>query len=99
LWSEQRRIEISAPEYLHNIVRIISETGLRVIQGADANEKGTSTWRTRLSGFPIPKTTNGMAEVPLTPMAVEAFRDQIRLSPCSLYLFPSDENPADTRRL
>ena len=39
-----------------------------------------------------------MAEVPLTPMAVEAFRDQIRLSPCSPYLFPSDENPSGHQR-
>jgi hypothetical protein len=29
-WSEQRKIEIHAPEYLRNIVRIITETGLRV---------------------------------------------------------------------
>ncbi|MGA7629309.1 MAG: hypothetical protein WCB11_01000 [Terriglobales bacterium] len=29
-WSEQRKIEINAPEYLRNIVRIITETGLRV---------------------------------------------------------------------
>jgi integrase len=35
---------------------------------------------------------HGVAEVPLTPIAVEAFRDQLRLSPCSPYLFPSDEN-------
>ena len=32
--------------------------------------------------------------MPLTPLAVEAFRDQLRLSPCSPYLFPSDENPS-----
>jgi len=29
-WSEQRKLEIHAPEYLRNIVRIITETGLRV---------------------------------------------------------------------
>jgi hypothetical protein len=29
-WSEQRKLEINAPEYLRNIVRIITETGLRV---------------------------------------------------------------------
>ena len=29
-WSEQQRIEFQAPEYLRNIIRIISETGLRV---------------------------------------------------------------------
>ena len=29
-WSEQQRIEFQAPEYLRNIIRIITETGLRV---------------------------------------------------------------------
>jgi site-specific recombinase XerC len=29
-WSEQQRIEFQAPEYLRNIIRIISESGLRV---------------------------------------------------------------------
>jgi len=28
-WSEQQRIEFQAPEYLRNIIRIITETGLR----------------------------------------------------------------------
>lgn len=29
----------------------------------------------------------------MTPLAVKAFRDQLRLSPLSPYLFPSDGNP------
>ena len=29
-WSEQQLIEFHAPEYLRNVVRIITETGLRV---------------------------------------------------------------------
>lgn len=44
--------------------------------------------------IPDSKTPNGVAEVPLTFLAVEAFRDQIRLSPCGPYLFPSDQNPS-----
>ena len=48
--------------------------------------------------IPDPKTPNGVAEVPLTPIAVEAFRDQLRLSPCSPFLFPSDENPTGHQR-
>jgi integrase len=34
----------------------------------------------------------------LTPLALEAFRGQLRLSPCSPYLFPSDENPSGHQR-
>ncbi len=48
--------------------------------------------------IPDSKTPNGVAEVPLTPIAVEALRDQLRLSPCSPYLFPSDENPSGHQR-
>jgi Nucleotidyl transferase AbiEii toxin, Type IV TA system len=44
--------------------------------------------------IPDSKTPNGVAEVPLTPLVLEAFRDQMRLSPCSPYLFPSDRNPS-----
>ncbi len=29
-WSEQQRIEFQAPEYVRNIIRIITESGLRV---------------------------------------------------------------------
>jgi integrase len=35
---------------------------------------------------------------PLTPLAREAFRGQLRLSPCRPYLFPSDENPSEHQR-
>lgn len=44
--------------------------------------------------IPDSKTPNGEADVPLTPLAVQAFRDQLRLSPLNPYLFPSDENPS-----
>jgi integrase len=92
-WSEQRKLEIHAPEYLRNIVRIITETGLRV-QGTDADEKGNLDLANAVVWIPDSKTPNGVSEVPLTPIAVEAFRDQLRLSPCSPYPFPSDENPS-----
>ncbi len=39
-----------------------------------------------------PKTPNGIAEVPLTDLALEAFREQIRISGQGPWLFPSDEN-------
>jgi len=44
--------------------------------------------------IPDSKTPNGIAEVPLTDLAVEAFRDQMQVSGPGLWLFPSDENPA-----
>jgi site-specific recombinase XerC len=29
-WSEQQRIESHAPQYLRNVIRIVTETGLRI---------------------------------------------------------------------
>ena len=93
-WSEQRIIEAHAPEYLRNIVRIITETGLRIYKELIPMKKEHLDLRNATVWIPDSKTPNGVAEVPLTPLAVEAFRDQIRLSPCSPYLFPSDQNPS-----
>ena len=42
--------------------------------------------------IPDSKTPNGVADVPLTEIAVEAFRDQLAISGPGPYLFPSDEN-------
>ena len=44
--------------------------------------------------IPDSKTANGVAEVPLTEIAVKAFRDQWALAGKSPWLFPSDENPS-----
>jgi integrase len=93
-WSEQRTIEAHAPEYLRNIVRIITETGLRIYKELIPMKKEQLDLTNATVWIPDSKTPNGVAEVPLTPLAVEAFRDQIRLSPCSPHLFPSDQNPS-----
>src|ERR1700751_2557760 len=97
-WSEQRKIETHAPEYLRNIVRIVTETGLRVYLELMPMKKQNLDLANAVVWIPDSKTPNGVAEVPLTPIAVEAFRDQLRLSPCSPYLFPSDENPSGHQR-
>ena len=97
-WSEQRTIETHAPEYLRNVVRIITETGLRVYKELMPMKKEHLDLANAMVWIPDSKTPNGVAEVPLTPLALEAFRGQLRLSPCSPYLFPSDENPSGHQR-
>jgi integrase len=42
--------------------------------------------------IPDSKTPNGIAEVPLTPLAVDAFRDQLVIAGDGPFLFPSDVN-------
>ena len=77
-WSEQQRIEFQAPEYLRNVIRIITETGLRVYKELMPMKKDQVDLENAVVWIPDSKTPNGVAEVPLTDLAVEAFRDQIR---------------------
>jgi len=93
-WSEQQRIEFQAPEYLRNIIRIITETGLRVYKELMSMKKEQVDLGNAVVWIPDSKTPNGVAEVPLTQMATEAFREQIRISGSGPWLFPSDENPS-----
>ena len=93
-WSEQMRIEFHAPEYLRNVIRIITETGLRVYKELLPMKKEQVDLENAVAWIPDSKTPNGIAEVPLTDPAVEAFRQQVRVSGPVPWLFPSHENPA-----
>lgn len=93
-WSEQQRIEFFAPDYLKNVIRIITETGLRVYKELAPMRKDQVDLENAVIWIPDSKTANGVAEVPLTPMAVEAFRNQTAISGESPRLFPNDRNPA-----
>ena len=91
-WSEQEQIESHGPEYLKNAVQIITETGLRVYKELTSMKKDQVDLPNAVVWFPDSKTPNGTAEVPLTPLAVEAFRRQMAITGDSLFLFPSDRN-------
>jgi integrase len=91
-WSEQERIESHGPEYLSNIVRIITETGLRVYKELAPMRKDQVDLSNAVVWIPDSKTPNGIAEVPLTPLALEAFRRQLAVPQTSPFLFPSDRN-------
>ena len=79
-WSEQQRIEAFAPPYLANLVRIITETGLRVYKELTPMRKDQVDLANAVVWIPESKTPNGVAEVPLTDLAVKAFRSQIEIS-------------------
>ena len=91
-WSEQQKIEFHAPEYLRNVVRIVTETGLRIYKELTPMKKDQLDLENGTVWIPDSKTPNGVAEVPLTDIAVEAFQRQLALSETSQYLFPSDGN-------
>jgi integrase len=91
-WSEQQRIEGAAASHLRNVVRIVTETGLRIYKELAPMKKDQVDLENKVVWIPDSKTPNGVAEVPLTDLAVEAFRDQTQLAMNSPYVFPSDDN-------
>jgi integrase len=93
-WSEQEMIEASAPDYLSNVIRIITETGLRIYKELAPMKKEDVDLANAFVWIPDSKTASGVAEVPLTEFAVEAFRKQIAISGPGPYLFPNPDNPS-----
>ena len=92
-WSEQQKIEAHAPQYLRNVVRIITETGLRIYKELIPMRKDQVDLQNAVVWIPDSKTPNGAAEVPLTSLAIEALNNQMAISGGGPYLFPSDLNP------
>jgi integrase len=97
-WSEQQRIQAHAPEHLRNIITIITETGLRVFKELLSMKKDQLDLPNACVWIPDSKTPNGIAEVPLTPLAVQAFRNQLAISGSGPFLFPSELNPTGHQR-
>ena len=87
-WSEQQRIEAFAPPYLANVIRIITETGLRVYKELTPMRKDQVDLANSTVWIPESKTPNGVAEVPLTEIAVEAFRRQMAIAGAGSGFFP-----------
>jgi integrase len=96
--SEQQRIGFQAPEYLRNIIRIITESGLRVYKELMPMTKEQVELENAVVWIPDSKTPNGIAEVPLTDLAVETFCEQIRIAGPGPWLFPGDENPTGPQK-
>jgi integrase len=91
-WSEQQKIEFNAPEYLKNVIQIVTETGLRIYKELAPMRKEHLDLENGTVWIPDSKTVNGVAEVPLTDIAIQAFRNQLAISGPGPFLFPSDGN-------
>jgi integrase len=87
--SEQELIEVVAPPYLKNVIRIISEMGLRPYKELMPMRKDHVDLENRLVHIPDSKTPNGEGDMPMTELALQAFTDQIKDADGSEYLFPS----------
>jgi len=91
-WTEQQNIEAHTQEYMRNIVRIISETGLRVYKELLPMKKEQVDLVNKTVWIPDSKTPSGVAELPLTEVAIQALRSQMLLAGPGEYLFPSARN-------
>jgi integrase len=91
--SEQQKIEFNAPEYLKNLIQIVTETGLRIYKELAPLRKEHLDLINGTVWIPDSKTVNGVAEVPLTEIAIAACRRQLALSGPGPFLFPSEEGP------
>jgi len=87
--SEQARIEFAAPGYMRNIVVILSEMGLRPKKELLPMRKEHVDLENDLIHIPDSKTVNGIGDMPMTPLAREAFVRQMAEAGDSEYLFPS----------
>ena len=86
---EQALVEFFAPSYLKNVVVIMVEMGLRPYRELLPMRKEQVDLENRLVHLPDSKTPSGIADMPMTDRARQAFEDQTRESEESVYLFPT----------
>ena len=60
-WSEQQKIEFAAPEYLKNLIQIVTETGLRIYKELAPLRKEHLDLMNGTVWIPDSKTVNGVA--------------------------------------
>ena len=87
--SEQARIEFFAPSYLRNAVVILVEMGLRPYKELTPTERWQVDLENRVVHLPDSKTPSGVADMPMTEPAYEAFKAQMADTLGSEYLFPT----------
>ena len=87
--SEQARLEACARVYLRNIIVIMVEMGLRPYRELIPMRKEQVDLQNGIVHLPDSKTVNGIADMPMTNRACEAFASQMKQSGDSDYLFPS----------
>ena len=92
--SEQARIEFFAPSYLRQAVVILVEMGLRPYREMTPIEKQQVDLENRVVHISDSKTPNGVADMPMTDLAYEAFKARIEETLGSDYLFPTSSKRA-----
>jgi integrase len=79
------------------VIRIITETGLRIYKELISMRQDQVDMQNAFVWIPDSKTPTGVAEVPLSSLAIEAFKNQMAIAGEGPFLFPSDRNPSGHR--
>jgi integrase len=87
--SEQVQIEFFAPDYLRHVIVIMVEMGLRPYKELLPMRRDQVDLDNRIVHVPDSKTENGIADMPMTDLAYNAFRERMAEPHGSDYLFPS----------
>jgi integrase len=84
-------IEFAAPECLRNVIRIVTETGLRIYRELIPIKRELVDLENRTVWISDSKTPNGVADVPLSEIAIQSFLSQIVICGPGQYLFPNED--------
>ena len=79
-WSEPQQVEFHTPEYLRGATRIVTATRSRIYKELVPTRKKELDLTNAVVWIPDFGTPDGVAEVPLTAIAVGAFRSQLGIS-------------------
>jgi integrase len=93
-WAEQIKIEEHAPAYPRNVIRIITETGLRTYRELAPLKRERVDLANKAVFIADSRAPTGVAEAPLADIAVAAVRSQIDLAGPGPWAFPSASKPA-----
>lgn len=87
--TEQQQIEFFAPNHLKHAIVIISEMGLRPYKELMPMQKSQVDLENSLVHVPDSNTASGIGDMPMTRIALQAFKAQMKETPGSDYLFPT----------
>ncbi len=94
--SKQARIEFAAPSHLRHVIVIMVEMGLRPYKELLLMGKDQVDLQNRVVHIPDSKTAEGIADMPMTELAWQAFHERIAETPGSAYLFPTPKARQDS---
>jgi integrase len=95
-WSGHQQIEFHAPAHLRNVVCIMTEAGLRVYEELLPMKREHVDFVNSVVWIFASRTSIGISELPLTRLALDAFRNRIAISGSGNFSFPAMKHQPNT---